>query len=123
MLALIGLVILGCSPAVTKITLNYYLPRPKDHPIRVYTSILPKCEYLEVGIVKSRQRNELISMDRVTESLRSTAREMGGDAVINVRMGDQAMGARVNDDGDFFVDHDSVLQGTVIRWKSQDCRE
>jgi hypothetical protein len=110
----------GCSPAVTTTALNPYPPKGKDHPIRIYTNRLPVCSYIEVGIVKSRQRNKLISMDRVAESLREAAREMGGDAIIGVRMGDETMGAMVSGGG-VFIDTDPVLQGTVIRWKTKKC--
>lgn len=59
-------------------------------------------------------------MDRVAESLREAAREMGGDAIIGVRMGDETMGAMVSGGG-VFIDTDPVLQGTVIRWKTKKC--
>ena len=86
-LAIIVLYSVTCTPAVNRV---YFLPerlpaKPEDYPIRLYFDQLPECEYQEIGMITSRQRNKLISMDAVTEALRCEARKMGGDAVINVR--------------------------------------
>jgi len=54
-------------------------------------------------------------MDQLTESIRQQARQMGGDAVIGLSLVDKNMGAVVSGNS-ILVDHDPVLQGTVVRW-------
>lgn len=73
-------------------------------------------------MVASRQRNKLISMDDVVKSLRSEAREMGGDAVIGLNENNEAQGA-VPAGNAAVLDRDPVLSGTVIRFKDPECTD
>ena len=93
---------------------------PTDHEIRIYRAIMPECPYEEIGIVSSRQRNKLISMDKVLEAAKERARKMGGDAIIGLSETDQAQGAvRVGET--VALDRDPVLSGTVIRFSDRSC--
>ncbi len=117
-------VLVSCSPAVNRVYLTQEkLPsKPDDFPIKLYSDQVPKCPYQEIGVVTSRQRNRFVSMEEVTEALRSEARRMGGDALVKVTLGDKTMG--VSKVGNAFIaDHDPVLQGTVIKWVQDDCTE
>lgn len=119
-----GLCLLGCTPAtrVVRLSPTEYDPRPEHYPIRLYRESLPECPYEEIGIVTSRQRHKLISMDTVAESLREKARELGGDAVIRLSEQDQIQGAVVSS-SEVKLDRDPVLSGTVIRFTRPDCRQ
>jgi len=119
-----GLCLLGCTPAtrVVRLSPTEYEPRPEEYPIRFYRESLPECPYEEIGIVTSRQRHILISMDAVAESLREKARRLGGDAVIRLSEQDQIQGAVISSRG-VKLDRDPVLSGTVIRFTRADCRQ
>ena len=106
----------ACSPGVRATSFGSFFPRPDDHPIQVYRSTIPECQFEEVGIVSSRRENSFISMDKVLEALRIKARELGGDAVIGVSETNEARNVR------FGVDNDMVLSGTIIRFTDQDCQ-
>lgn len=116
--------IFGCSPAVNKVYLlsDKLPPKPKNHPIKIFQNKLPECPFEEVGYVTSRQRNKLISMESVMESVRDAAREMGGDAVMNLTWGEQNMGGVVSNNA-IVIDHDPVLSGTIIRWTEENCKK
>jgi hypothetical protein len=119
-----GLCLLACTPAtrVVRLSPTEYAPRSEDYPIRFYRESLPECPYEEIGMVVSRQRHILISMDAVAESLRDKARELGGDAVIRLSEQDQIQGAVISSRG-VKLDRDPVLSGTVIRFTRADCRQ
>lgn len=114
----------ACSPAVrvTRLSPEAYEPRPADHPIRLYQSGRPKCDYEEVGLIIARQRNVFTSMEEVAESMRKKARELGADAVVGLIETDQVQGASAPLDNNVVIDRDPVLSGTAIRFKSPDCR-
>jgi len=120
-LILFAVFLSGCTPEVKSTPINdqYYPPNLNSESIALYYTKLPRCPYEEIGIVSSRQRNKLIKMEQVAESLMQRAREMGGDAVIQISLTERAMG--VNKYG--HIDNDPVLQGIVIRWTQEGCRE
>lgn len=49
-----------CTPAIRTTVFQIYEPRPANHPIKIFRHKMPKCEFEEIGIVNSRQRNKLI---------------------------------------------------------------
>jgi len=112
------LAIVACAPALRSTTFQSFPPQPTDYPIAIFRTKLPECPYDEVGIVSSRQRNKLISMASVMEALKSRAREMGGDAIVALSESNEVQGL-IGQSG--LVDRDSVLSGTVIRFRSRDC--
>ena len=79
----------------------------------------PQCEFEEVGIVNSRQRNKLISMEEVMGSLLAEARKMGGDAIDGLNETNPIH----NVSAEYGVDRDPVLSGTVIRFANSSCQE
>ena len=117
LLSLVFVLALGaCSPGVRATSFVSFSPRPDDHPIQVYRSTIPECQFEEVGIVSSRRESSLVSMDKVLEALRSKARELGGDAVIGMVEANEARNVILG------VDRDTVLSGTIIRFTDQDCQ-
>ena len=123
-LGLIGAAVTGCAPAVDTVRLNPvpYPPRPADFRIRLYSTERPRCPYEEIATVRARKPNGFVSMEDVAESVRRVAREMGGDAVIGVNSASQISGGTVIG-STVSVDTDPVLNGTVIRFRQDDCRE
>ena len=89
--------------------------KPADAPIELFYTKPPQRPYVEIGIVSARQRNKFIAMDDLTESIIMQARELGGDAVIGLSLGEQQMGA-AKSGSSYIVDHDPILQGVVVRW-------
>jgi hypothetical protein len=108
----------ACAPAVQTVRLTSHDPHPVDYPISMFTAgSALNCAYEQVGLVEARQRNSFIPMEQVTESVRIEARQLGGDAVINVQMDQRAMSVS-QETG---VDYDPVISGTVIRWRDSNC--
>ncbi len=102
--ALIGL---GCvTTSVAHLSPIDYESRSRDTPIALYSSQLPTCAFTEIAIVKARRETWMVSDDAAVNALRSTARELGGDAVVRLAFGD-----------------DSEVTGTVIRFERNDCKQ
>jgi hypothetical protein len=116
----------GCSPTITKVQLSAerYPARPSNFPIQLYAEKFPECEYEEIGVVSSQQIG-FVSVEETTEGLRKAAREMGGDAIVNFRMG-QITQTDVSGNSKSVTSSTStsaVLNGTVIRFKQENCRK
>ena len=104
---LMALVAVGCSPTTDRVQLlpTARDPTPAAIPIQLFSVVLPRCPFAEVGLVTSRPR-DFTSGAMVLEGLRNEARRLGGDAVIHVRF----VGER-------------VLSGTVIQFTTPDCQQ
>ena len=109
---LLGMVF-GCTPATRATRFATYPPRPPGHEVRIYKTTLPNRRYEEIGLVSSRQRNKLISMESVLKALKNEARQMGGDAIIGLTEVNETQGF-AGDTGR--LDRDPVLSGTVVRF-------
>ena len=102
--ALIGL---GCvTTSVAHLSPTDYESRSRDTPIALYSSQLPTCAFTEIAIVKARRETWMVSDDAAVDALRSTARELGGDAVVRLAFG-----------------NDTEVTGTVIRFERPDCKQ
>ena len=112
-LALMMSVLIGCAAATRSTRFSQFPPRSLDHEIRIYRTTLPDRPFVEVGTVSARQRNKLIPMGSVLESLKVEARKMGGDAIIGFSEVNEAQGF-VGNTGQ--LDRDPVLSGTVVRF-------
>lgn len=112
----------SCAPAVqsTSFLSPALPPQPADHPIRFYAETRPQCPYEEIGRVSSRKRSSLVSMDKVMESLRERARQMGGDAIIGIGEHTETRGASIVG-SQVVANNDPVFAGTVIRFKDSTC--
>lgn len=120
------LLVLGCSPAIDRIyIIDPRLPaHDKTHAIKLFVfGHGPTCEYEVVGVVNARQRRG-ISMEELTEDMRSEARKMGGDAVIDFSLGsvtDRSIGVVGNGMIVAKQKHRGTLSGTIIRWRDLTC--
>jgi hypothetical protein len=107
----------GCGPAVQSMLFVSPAPTPKPpgYPIRIYSETRPECPFEEIGRVSSRKRGTLVSMDKVTESLRERARKMGGDAIIGLGERPSIVESTVA------ADDVPVFSGTVVRFEDPNC--
>jgi hypothetical protein len=104
-IALFPLLTLGCiTTSVARLSPARYESRSHQGPIAVYSSQQPTCAFSEIAVVKARRETWLVSHDAALDALRNKAKELGGDAVVNVA----------------FDDNDA-LTGTVIRFDRDDC--
>lgn len=108
----------GCTPAIRSTAFVQLLPKSKDAPIKIFRYKTPRCDFEEVGIVNSRQRNKFISMSEVMSSLLTEARKLGGDAI----MGLNETNPIHNVSSEYGVDRDPVLSGTVIKFTDENCK-
>jgi hypothetical protein len=124
MAALFVPMVIGCAPSVDTVRLSpvRYPPRPHDFRIRMYSTERPRCPFEEIGTVRSRKPGFWVSMEDVAESVRDVARELGGDAIIGLTNTTQLNGGTVIG-STVSIDTDPVLNGTVIRFREDDCRE
>ena len=114
----LNLALAACAPATRTTIFQSYSPKPVGSAIKIYGAKSPICDFEELGIVSSRQRNKFISMEDVVESLRVEARSLGGDAILGLTETNP-----INNVTEYGVDRDPVLAGTVIRFSNPDCAE
>lgn len=100
----------GCQPKVTAIRLGEIYPeRAPAAEVQIYSANLPACAFEEIALISVRPQVRLGKTDReqMLRALRERASELGGDAVVGLRLlqAEQDSGFR---DG---------VQGTVIRYK------
>lgn len=108
----------SCSPAIRTTVFKSYEAKPDSAEIKIYRYKMPVCDYEEIGIVNSRQRNKLISMEAVLESLIAEARKIVGDAIIGLEETNP-----IHNVGDYGIDRDPVLSGTIIRFIDKNCKK
>lgn len=117
-LGLIVVLVTGCAPDVKSTRFQEFPSRPQGAPVQVYQSKSPECDFEEVGIVRSRQRNKFISMNEVMNSLRAESRKLGGDAIIGLTETNP-----ISYENESVVDRDPVLSGTVIKFIDSQCKQ
>lgn len=117
---LTAVVCAGCAPSVDSVMFLSPPPAPRSasHPIQLYQGTQPECPFQEVGTVMVKK--DMSTMERMTESLRRRAREMGGDAVIKVSQG-TVNGGGVIVGSAVVADNNPVVTGTVVRFKDPAC--
>ena len=96
----------ACSPSVhvTRLAATPYAARASDYPIAIFREARPRCPFDELAVVSARPMTMFQVGDALIETLRVKAREIGGDAITGLTL-------------------DASYSGTVIRYKSADCRE
>ncbi len=118
LLTLILTLVSGCSPDIRTTVFQHNPSKHVNAPIKIFRFKSPQCNFEEVGIVNSRQRNKLISMNEVMESLRIEARRLGGDAIIGLNETNPIH----NIDTQYgTLDRDPVLSGTIIKFTDATC--
>jgi hypothetical protein len=114
------------QPQVKAVDYKNYSPRPVGHSIELFgVSSPPGCPFEELGVIESEGDSEA-----VLSALREKAREMGGDAIINVETEQRAISShgsgwtsssgRVSTSNENFT-YVPVIGGSVVRWVTNDC--
>lgn len=112
-----GCVSLAMRTSVTPLATPAPTKAP-DAPIALYHDTKPACAYDELALVTVKASMRPSDADMAAR-LQAAARQIGGDAVINVTQGSSA-NALVSQDaatGDIDVTHFRELHGTVVRCK------
>jgi hypothetical protein len=108
----------SCERDVRSTTFAEYPPRDPNHPILVFAHNMPECPSVEVGEVTSRTQP---TSDVRIEAIRKRAREMGGDAVVNLTWSDG--GSEGTAEGTGTAMPGAALSATVIRFTDPDCQQ
>ena len=124
---LLGVVtIVACAPAVENVERSSYESQLYDNPILVFSrNARSACDYEEIATIESRQTHKNVPRDKVNEDLRNKAREIGGDAIVNLveDQRDVASSYALEGDARWRVStyRETVVSGTVIRWRDESC--
>jgi hypothetical protein len=118
-IALLSLV--GCASSGGDTSGHEFPPRPDGHPILVFESA-PQCAYLELGEVTAEPQR--MSADQtLLADLKGSARELGGDALLEVAVDDLRRNPNVG-----VINQTppppymNPLSAEVIRFTDPDCR-
>lgn len=95
--------------------------RSSGAPVVLYQTSKPACAYDEVATVRVTSNTLSQTDEQLAARLRTTARELGGDAVVGVTSGRPADAERRNDDGTLSDDHSHDISGTVVRFRDARC--
>jgi hypothetical protein len=113
----------GPSVRVTKLWPEPLAPRPANYAIRIYRETQPRCAFDKIALLSADQTADIRTSDQLDEVLRASARESGGDAVIDLASETRTSGGEVSSAGFVTTYKTVVWSGTVIRFKSQGCAE
>lgn len=111
----------ACGPAVSSGRFSEQPLPPTSGDIALYSTKLPACAYDEVGLVHVERRHGFTDLQKMLDALRERAREMGGHAVVGVALAPRVKGDITSDATS--VTTDNGVNGTVVRFKDQSCRE
>jgi len=113
----------GSSVRVTKLWPAPLAPRPAKYAIRIYHETQPRCAFDKIALLSTDQTVDIRTMDELEEVLRVSAREAGGDAVIDLASETRTSGGEQRSDGEVTLYKTQVWSGTVIRFKNPQCAE
>jgi hypothetical protein len=119
--------------------------RPAGHPIRLYFTTRPRCPYEEIAMLAAGEQDLMrypLRSDQTAELLRARARQLGGDAIIGLGEVIEDRGVTTTHTVSRTTTGDSTasqsttalttdvtpnrtrhLQGTVVRFTRDDCRD
>jgi len=114
----LALLITSCAARIHDVYLSdqTYPPHHQNYPIRIYRDTLPDEPFDEIAVLSFRLSNKLQSLDKALEAMKTKARELGGEAIINFGQRTET-GAIVPVGGVLMIDSDPVYTGTVIRFR------
>jgi len=127
---LLLVVLSACSPRVYSTAFVSLPPKEPDDVIQVYEATSPGCLFEEVGMLTAPLVNKFVSpeegvtlranvsMQRVLDTFRVKARELGGDALIAPVSPRRSEGVDQSSTADF----NNVLSGIVIRFTDPECQ-
>jgi hypothetical protein len=112
----------GPTVRVTNLRPGPFEPRPAIYDIRIYRDSQPRCAFEEIAHLSTDQTVDIHTPDALLEILRVKAREIGGDAIINLDSEIHTAGMS-GTNGQVTLEKTPVWSGTVIRFKSLKCAE
>lgn len=119
--------VVACSP-IQSATFSTHPPRPDGAAVRVFAGQEPVCDYEEIGLVMWAPQHALHDLEDGVRRLRDRAREMGGDAIIDFRVGSRESGVVTRISGDSTsttarttIQRQTGAGGTVVRWIGDGC--
>ena len=127
---LLFVLVTACSPTVYSTAFVSLPPKEPDDVIQVYEATSPGCLFEEVGMLTAPLVNKFVSpeegvtlranvsMQRVLDTFRVKARELGGDALIAPVSPHRSEGVDQSSTADF----NNVLSGIVIRFTDPECQ-
>ena len=118
-------VLAGPTVRVTKLWPEPLEPRPAGYEIRIYQEKQPRCAFDEIARLSTDQTADIHTGDALAEILRVKARELGGDAIINLASETRTSGGELQQSREGYVSlyRTQVWSGTLIRFKSLKCAE
>jgi hypothetical protein len=102
---------------VTTLASSRYPERPSDYPVKLFQTQLPHCAFEELAIVTVRPKTFWTKSDDLVDLVRSNARQLGGDAVVNFKSERTVEGASPSTDGAVEIDHGLLMSGTVVGFR------
>jgi outer membrane protein TolC len=97
--------------------------RPTTYAIRIYHESQPRCAFDKIAQLSADQTVDIRTMAELEALLRVSAREVGGDAVIDLSSETRTSNGEQRSDGEVTLTKTQVWSGTVIRFKSERCAE
>jgi hypothetical protein len=111
------------SVRVTKLLPEPLAPRPATYAIRIYRGTQPRCAFDKVALLSTDQTSDIRTTDQLDDVLRVSARESGGDAIIDLASETRTSGGEVSSAGFVTTYKTVVWSGTVIHFKDPQCAE
>jgi hypothetical protein len=113
----------GSTVRATKLWPEPLAPRPANYAMRVYHESQPRCAFDKIALLSTDQTVDIHTMDELEAVLRVSAREAGGDAIIDLASETRTTNGEQRSDGEVTLNKTQVWSGTVIRFKSPQCAE
>jgi hypothetical protein len=116
----------ACAPGIENVDRHSYAPQQYEDSILIFAdNAIPNCDYEEIATIESRKPHRNGPKDKVNEDLRIKAREIGGDAIVNIGEEQRAVTSSYAHEGDsrwsVATWRETVVSGTVIRWSDESC--
>lgn len=118
----------ACGSAVDSAVFMSAPPVPSGAEVRIYQTQTPACAYDELGIVTWRPKNPWQKLQKGVGQMRERAAEMGGHAIVGFSIGERTHGTTTTISSDSAnvtasssVDTQTVVSGTVIRFREGSC--
>ena len=122
------LVLVGCASGLDSAV---FVAAPPTTPesIRISRTQRPQCSYEEIGIVTWRPTHGWQKLQSGVDKMRAEAARLGGDAIVGFSIGERRGDETTVISGDGAaisittgVDTETVISGSVVRFRDRGCR-
>ena len=145
--AITVLLLAACGPVIEsmRVTPAPVEPRPAGHAVRIYLATQPRCPFEEIALLTAKEGDLMrhaFRSDHTADLLRKRARQLGGDAIVGLaeviedegltttqtvsrsRTADSTEStSSVKVQTDVAPNRTRRLEGTVVRFTRDDCRD